>query len=731
MQGITQTEIAAGQLGSIDPFGRAALERALSGVPDRRPRRRCICWSCRTSRRRRCWPSPAHVRTQRKGRTVTYSPKVFLPITNLCRDRCSYCTFRQDPDDPDAWTMLPEEVARLRHARPRPRLHRGADVPRRQAGARLPLVSPDARRARARQHGRVRRARCCAIALDEGLLPHTNAGLLSARRDGAAEAAQRQPRPHARDRSSPRLRAARRRPPAGARQGSGAAPGDDARRRRAADPVHHRHPARHRRDARGARRQPARHRRPARRATATSRRSSSRTSAPSRPRAWPTAPEPSSLDIARTIAVARLMLPEHEHAGAAEPQPVRPPPLPRRRHQRLGRHLAAHARLREPRGAVAAGAGARRAPARDEGFTLAPRLPIYRRVRRPARLSRSRRCAPRARRARAGTKECIMWDDLRRAVVLRQRVRSTSCCAPRRPADGAPASTAPSRGDELTVDEGEHAARASTATTSPPWSAPPTPCAPPTSATRSPTSSTATSTSPTSASSAASSAPSRVQRKEADAYNHSIDDVLGKVQDAIDRGASEVCMQGGINPEIGRVLLPRPADRHQRRAIRSLHVHAFSPMEIMYGARRTGMTYRDYLGMLRDAGLGTIPGTAAEILDDEVREILSHKKVDVRTWVEIITTAHGLGVPIELDRHVRPHRDAGARRPPPRPAPRSQKQTGGFTEFVPAALHPHLHPALPEGPGRRRRRSARSTSASTPSRASCCAAGSTTCRPRG
>jgi FO synthase len=114
-----------------------------------------------------------------------------------------------------------------------------------------------------------------------------------------------------------------------------------------------------------------------------------------------------------------------------------------------------------------------------------------------------------------------------------------------------------------------------------------------------------------------------------------------------------------------------------------IHVHAFSPMEIMYGTRRTGMSYRDYLTMLRDAGLGTVPGTAAEILDDEVREILSHKKVDVRTWIDIITTAHELGLrssstimyghietPAHLAHHIALLRSI-------------QKQTGGFTEFVP------------------------------------------------
>jgi len=171
-------------------------------------------------------------------------------------------------------------------------------------------------------------------------------------------------------------------------------------------------------------------------------------------------------------------------------------------------------------------------------------------------------------------------------------------------------------------------------------------------------------------------------RKDADAYNHSIEDVMVKVQDAVDRGATEVCMQGGINPETDaffyRDLLLAIKERFPH-----LHIHAFSPMEIMYGARRTGMSYRDYLTMLRDAGLGTVPGTAAEILDDEVRDVLSHKKVDVRTWVDIITTAHELGLRTsstvmyghietleQIARHVVLLRDL-------------QKRTGGFTEFVP------------------------------------------------
>ena len=172
------------------------------------------------------------------------------------------------------------------------------------------------------------------------------------------------------------------------------------------------------------------------------------------------------------------------------------------------------------------------------------------------------------------------------------------------------------------------------------------------------------------------------QRWEDDAYTHGVDVVLGKVEEAIGRGATEVCMQGGINPEMGAFTY-----RDMLVAIKSrfpeIHVHAFSPMEIMYGARRTNMDYPAYIGMLRDCGLGSIPGTAAEILDDEVREILSHKKVDVRSWVEIITTAHRLGVPttatvmyghVETAGHIARHIDL---------LRRIQKESGGFTEFVP------------------------------------------------
>ncbi len=166
------------------------------------------------------------------------------------------------------------------------------------------------------------------------------------------------------------------------------------------------------------------------------------------------------------------------------------------------------------------------------------------------------------------------------------------------------------------------------------------------------------------------------------AYDDSIESVIARIRDGVDRGATEVCMQGGINPEM-------PSDgyfkilRAVREAFPSLHIHAYSPMEIFYGARRSQMDYRSYISELVASGLNTIPGTAAEILDDEVREILSHKKLDTATWVEIIRTAHSLGVPttstimyghLETPMHLARHVDL---------LRQIQADTGGFTEFVP------------------------------------------------
>ncbi|NUS83750.1 MAG: bifunctional FO biosynthesis protein CofGH, partial [Streptomyces sp.] len=129
------------------------------------------------------------------------------------------------------------------------------------------------------------------------------------------------------------------------------------------------------------------------------------------------------------------------------------------------------------------------------------------------------------------------------------------------------------------------------------------------------------------------------RRTDADAYTLSLSQVADRAQQAWDVGAVEVCMQGGIHPD-----LPGTAYFDIARAVKErvpgMHVHAFSPMEVVNGATRTGLSIREWLTAAREAGLDTIPGTAAEILDDEVRWILTKGKLPTATWVEVIKTAH-------------------------------------------------------------------------------------------
>jgi FO synthase len=171
-------------------------------------------------------------------------------------------------------------------------------------------------------------------------------------------------------------------------------------------------------------------------------------------------------------------------------------------------------------------------------------------------------------------------------------------------------------------------------------------------------------------------------KRDPEAYDLPMETVLGKIREGIERGATEVCMQGGINPDMDADGYFRILDAVHRK-FPDLHIHAYSPMEVMYGARRAGMDYPAYISRLIDLGLGSMPGTAAEILDDDVREILSHKKLTTATWVEIIRTAHQLGLPttstvmyghIETPWHIARHIDL---------LRSIQTETGGFTEFVP------------------------------------------------
>jgi FO synthase len=167
-----------------------------------------------------------------------------------------------------------------------------------------------------------------------------------------------------------------------------------------------------------------------------------------------------------------------------------------------------------------------------------------------------------------------------------------------------------------------------------------------------------------------------------DAYSLSAEDVVRKAREAWELGATEVCIQGGLPRDLNGFFY-RDLLRAIKRAIPAMHVHAFSPMEISYGVDKTGMALRDYLQMMKDEGLGSIPGTAAEILDDRVRRELSPNKLPVARWVEIITTAHELGIPTTstmMYGHVEEPADWVRHLLLLRGI---QKRTGGFTEFVP------------------------------------------------
>lgn len=162
----------------------------------------------------------------------------------------------------------------------------------------------------------------------------------------------------------------------------------------------------------------------------------------------------------------------------------------------------------------------------------------------------------------------------------------------------------------------------------------------------------------------------------------SLDEVVQRTQQAWDSGATEVCIQGGLHPDI--------KGDHYRNILKAIkaqvpdiHIHAFSPFEIWYGARKSRMSTKEFIKDLMDHGLGSMPGTAAEILDVDIRKQLTKDKLSTEQWVDIITTAHQLGLPttatimyghIDSPKHWVAH--IGKIRS-------IQKQTGGFTEFVP------------------------------------------------
>jgi FO synthase len=181
------------------------------------------------------------------------------------------------------------------------------------------------------------------------------------------------------------------------------------------------------------------------------------------------------------------------------------------------------------------------------------------------------------------------------------------------------------------------------------------------------------------------------RRTDADAYTLSLAEVGERAAQAWDAGATEVCMQGGIHPDMPGSAYFDLATEVKRRTP-DMHVHAFSPMEVMNGAARTGLSIEDWLTKAREAGVNSLPGTAAEILDDDVRWILTKGKLPAAQWIEVITTAHRLGIPT-TSTMMYGHVDTPAQWVAHlRLIARIQDATGGFTEFVPL---PFVHQNSP------------------------------------
>jgi FO synthase len=181
------------------------------------------------------------------------------------------------------------------------------------------------------------------------------------------------------------------------------------------------------------------------------------------------------------------------------------------------------------------------------------------------------------------------------------------------------------------------------------------------------------------------------RERDADAYRLSVEEVADRAEEAWRAGATEVCMQGGIDPQLpvtGYADLVRAVKQRVPR----MHVHAYSPMEVVTAASKAGLSIRDWLASVKEAGLDTIPGTAAEILDDEVRWVLTKGKLPAATWIEVVETAHQLGIRSSSTMMYGHVDHPGHWLTHLRVLARIQDRTGGFTEFVPL---PFVHANAP------------------------------------
>ena len=164
-----------------------------------------------------------------------------------------------------------------------------------------------------------------------------------------------------------------------------------------------------------------------------------------------------------------------------------------------------------------------------------------------------------------------------------------------------------------------------------------------------------------------------------------ISEVVRRAEEASKLGATEICIQAGLPPQMDGLLYVDIC-KAIKKELPDIHIHAFSPEEVMYGCSRSGLSVKEYLSMLKEAGLGSLPGTAAEILDQDLRDLISPGRISVADWNNVITTAHGLKIPttstimyghVETTEHKAKHLEL---------IRSIQKQTGGFTEFVPLSF---------------------------------------------
>ena len=173
--------------------------------------------------------------------------------------------------------------------------------------------------------------------------------------------------------------------------------------------------------------------------------------------------------------------------------------------------------------------------------------------------------------------------------------------------------------------------------------------------------------------------------REEEGYFLPVNEIIRRAKEAQDYGATEVCIQAGLPPQMEGDLYIRLCAAIKEE-LPDMHIHGFSPEEVLYGSVRSRCSIREYLQGLKDAGVGSLPGTSAEVLDQELRDIISPGRITVDQWMEVITTAHDLGIPTtstvmfghretnaQIVRHIALLRDV-------------QQTTGGFTEFVPLSF---------------------------------------------